>query len=366
MSVGHQAIVSAPTERWVPPLPSARGRLTEWLFTVLRGGEAGDVAADASDPGFVDQVLARLDPLADDDFQLALYASYETHYRGFAGVDDRWEWDPGLLAFRTKLERAFEHALRARVGDTAATDGSSISARLRAIANQGGPSISRHLKDKGSLFEMTEFLIHKSPYQLKEFDPQSWVIPRLEGRAKGALLEVAFDEFGCGRAERIHARLFHNTMEAMGLDGRYGAYLDCIPGVTLAPVNLMSMFGLHRRLRGASLGHLVIGELTSALSTKRSADALRRLGYGPDATHFFDEHVLADSVHDMIMLHDLAGAVAADDPHLVEDMVFGAAAGAVVDGAFAEYVLGCWARGEQSLRVRIELADPPVRPSPHP
>ncbi len=357
MSVGHEATVSAPAERWVPPLPSARGQLTEWLFTVLRGRRTGDVAADAPDPGFVDQVVAGLDPLADDDFQLALYACYETHYRGFAGVDDRWEWDPGLLAFRTKLERAFEDALRARVGDTAATDGTAVSDRLRRIASQGGPSISRHLKDKGSQFEMTEFLIHKSPYQLKEFDPQSWVIPRLEGRAKGALLEVAFDEFGCGRPERIHAQLFRNTMEAVGLDGRYGAYLDCIPGVTLAPVNLMSMFGLHRRLRGAALGHLVIGELTSALSTKRSADALRRLGYGPDATDFFDEHVLADSIHDMIMLHDLAGAVAADDPHLVDDMVFGAAAGVVVDGAFAEYVLGCWARGEPSLRVRIDPAD---------
>ena len=35
---------------------------------------------------------------------------------------------------------------------------------------------------------------------------------------------------------------------ALGLDPSYGAYLDLIPGVTLATVNLMSLFGLHRRL----------------------------------------------------------------------------------------------------------------------
>ncbi|HVF14985.1 MAG TPA: iron-containing redox enzyme family protein, partial [Acidimicrobiales bacterium] len=183
-----------------------------------------------------------------------------------------------------------------------------------------------------------------------EFDPQSWVIPRLEGKAKAAMLEVAFDEYGCGRAEHIHATLFRNSMEALGLDGRYGAYLDRVPGLNLARANLMTMFGLHRRLVGASVGHLAIGELTSSLSTKKAADGLRRLGYGPDATHFFDVHVLADSIHDMITLHDLAGEMAAGDPGMAEFIVFGAAAGAGLDGIFAEYLLGCWDRNEPSLR----------------
>ena len=49
----------------------------------------------------------------------------------------------------------------------------------------------------------------------------------------------------------MHSSLFRQTMEALGLDGRYGAYLDS-PGPTLATVNLMSLFGLHRRWRGAS------------------------------------------------------------------------------------------------------------------
>ena len=35
--------------------------------------------------------------LAEEDFQLSLYLCYELHYRGLAGVDERWEWDPSLL-----------------------------------------------------------------------------------------------------------------------------------------------------------------------------------------------------------------------------------------------------------------------------
>src|SRR5215212_2733502 len=56
------------------------------------------------------------DPLADDDLQLALYCCYELHYRGLPGVDERWEWEPSLLALRGALEARFETALRHAVG----------------------------------------------------------------------------------------------------------------------------------------------------------------------------------------------------------------------------------------------------------
>ena len=56
----------------------------------------------------------------------------------------------------------------------------------------------------------------------------------------------------------MHATLFANAMRELGLDSSYGAYLDRIPGSTLATVNLMSLFGLHRRLRGAIVGHLAV------------------------------------------------------------------------------------------------------------
>ena len=43
---------------------------------------------------------------------------------------------------------------------------------------------------------------------------------------KAALVEIQADEYGGGRAERIHAQLFADAMDALGLDSRYGAYLD--------------------------------------------------------------------------------------------------------------------------------------------
>ena len=96
-------------------------------------------------------------------------------------------------------------------------------------------------------------------------------------------------------------------MEAVGLDSTYGAYLDQIPGVTLATVNLMSLFGLHRRLRGAIVGHLALFEMTSSVPNRRYASGLRRLGYGDDACLFFDVHVVADAVHESVAAVDLAG-----------------------------------------------------------
>ena len=85
-----------------------------------------------------------------------------------------------------------------------------------------------------------------------------------------------------GAPEDIHAELFARAMDAVGLDSTYGAYLDQIPGVTLATVNLMSLFGLHRRLRGAIVGHLALFEMTSSVPNRRyaSGPAAARLRRG--------------------------------------------------------------------------------------
>jgi hypothetical protein len=40
--------------------------------------------------------------------------------------------------------------------------------------------------------------------------------------------------------------LFAKLLDAVGLDSRYGAYVDHLPAITLATVNLMSWMGLHR------------------------------------------------------------------------------------------------------------------------
>ncbi|MGV0803852.1 iron-containing redox enzyme family protein, partial [Mycolicibacterium elephantis] len=56
------------------------------------------------------------------DMQLALYICYELHYRGFAGVSPRWEWNPSLLHLRGRLEEAFLSAVRHDVGPITADD----------------------------------------------------------------------------------------------------------------------------------------------------------------------------------------------------------------------------------------------------
>jgi hypothetical protein len=138
-------------------------------------------------------------------------------------------------------------------------------------------------------------------------------------------------------------------MEAVGLDSTYGAYLDVLPGSTLATVNLISLFGLHRRWRGALAGHLALFELTSPLPNACYAAGLRRLGFGDEATRFFDEHVEADSVHEVIAVNDLAGGLARQEPELAADIIFGARALDAVERRFARALARAWNGGRSSL-----------------
>jgi hypothetical protein len=139
-------------------------------------------------------------------------------------------------------------------------------------------------------------------------------------------------------------------MAALGLDARYGAYLDHIPGVTLATVNLMSLLGLHRRRRGALVGHLALFEMTSSLPNGRYARGLRRLGFDGRATAFFDEHVEADAVHENLAAVDLAGGLARQQPELAKDVLWGARALVDVEARWATHLMDAWAAGESSLR----------------
>ena len=206
---------------------------------------------------------------------------------------------------------------------------------------------------EGTLEQMLEHIVHRSAYQLKEADPHSFTIPRLTGAAKVALLEIQYDEYGSGRLDRMHAAMFADTMDALGLDPGYGAYLDRLPGITLGAVNLNTTFGLHRRLRGASAGHLAVFEMTSSIPNRRYGNALRRLGFDSTVTAFYDEHVEADSVHEEIAAWELAGGLCAAEPELARDVLFGARAVLALEGRWAEHLLGSWENGGSSLLVPL-------------
>jgi hypothetical protein len=298
-------------------------------------------------PNWLDDVDL-FDCLTGDDFHLALYVLYELHYRSFAAVDDRLEWDPRVLGVRAALETRFETALRAAV-PAPGPHGDAVAAVRRAVDLAAGPSLSQYMCTRGTLEQMREFAVHRSAYQLKEADPHSWALPRLDGRAKAALVAIQFDEYGLGEQDAMHNELFGCTMRELGLDATYGAYIDVLPGATLATVNLVTMFGLHRRLRGALVGHLAVFEMTSVVPMQRYSDALRRLGVGGSARRFYDEHVIADESHQVIALQQMVAGLVDEQPALAVDVVFGAAAVLFVEANFADKLLGSWQRGYSSL-----------------
>ncbi len=335
-------------------LPTPRGVLSAHIIEAL-GPELRTVAARLPP--------ASAGPLADEDLQLALYTCYELHYRGFDDVDPEWEWEPSLLQLRRGLERRFEQALFAAVGEPSDVAGAGeMDLALRAIAEtDDAPPVSRFVERHATREQLIELLVHRSPYQLKEADPHSFAIPRLHGAPKAAMVEIQADEYGGGRAERMHATLFAKTLTAAGLDATYGAYLDHVPAPTLATVNLMSLFGLHRRWRGAAAGHLALFEMSSSLPNSRYARGLRRLGFDDDAADFFDEHVIADAVHENIAAIDLAGGLAALEPALAPDILWGARAMVEIEARAARHLMGAWESGVSSLRVPVRT---PARSAP--
>ncbi|MEU0516416.1 iron-containing redox enzyme family protein [Streptosporangium sp. NPDC006007] len=224
----------------------------------------------------------------DEDLQLALFTCYELHYQGFDGVDDRWEWEPSLLRQRGALEERFERGLEVIVPRPGTPPAHIRHALTELVANaEEGPSLAAFLDRKADLDQFREFVAHRSVYHLKEADPHTWAIPRL--------------------------------------------------------------FGLHRRHRGALLGHLAAFEMTSSLPNRRYGRGLRRLGGDAAACLFYDEHVQADAVHEQIAVHDMCGGFAAEHPVLAGDVLYGAACALALDRLFTERILDRWGRGSTLL-----------------
>lgn len=148
----------------------------------------------------------------------------------------------------------------------------------------------------------------------------------------------------------MHQVLFGVTMTELGLDPSYGAYLEQLPAATLATVNLVSLFGLHRRWRGALCGHLAAFEMTSVAPMGNYAAGMRRLDLSTDATHFYEVHVVADAHHSSVGARGLAGGLVAQEPELLPQVLFGAAAMCALEARFADYALKAYAAGRSSLR----------------
>lgn len=330
-----------------PPTP--RGPLSERVLLALQDGPAAvDLDTDQLHAGW--RAAAAAGTLVSDaDAQLAMWVLYELHYRGFDGVDPALEWDPDLIRLRLRLEEALEAELRSR------TD-ADVEAALdadRPLADQlfgliealDGGSLASYLQRDADLAQVREFLRLRSIYHLKESDPQAFQMARLDGPAKVALAELQYDEFGGGRPERLHSKLYADALRAADLDDGYGAYIDEVSALTLAVNNVMSLFGLHRRLRGASMGHLAAFEATSSVPCRRIAAGIERVGLPDTVAAYFHEHVEADAVHEQVAVRDICGSMVAAEPELARDVLFGAATCLALDALAGQELVERWQSG---------------------
>jgi hypothetical protein len=318
-------------------LPDARGPWSAWVLDTIRGRRTRD------DP--VDVPASELDG-GSDDVQLALYLCYEVHYSGLPGTE-HLEWDLGLIGARRILEHAFTDRLERDVASSStrrrtarSTDVADVIREL--LDTDDGPSLSRHMERHGTLDQMRDVVVHRSPYQLKEGDPHTAGIQRLDGAAKQILVKIQSGEYGADApGRRTHAALFADTMRSLGLNATPNAYLDRLPASSLAISNLISLFGMNRRWRGALVGQLAAFEMTSVVPMGRYARGLERMGAPARARRFYDVHVLADAEHEVMAL-DMVQAQATAEPHTADDVIFGVQATLVVERWFAETLLDSW------------------------
>lgn len=314
-------------------LPSARGPVSAMVLRMLRGG-----AAEAVPP--FDR-----DVLTDGDVQLALWCLLELHHRGLDGVDPALEWEPEVIRVRQVLEEAHETALRELTRERLSTvdPADELAAQIDAlIAADEGPALAEYLRRHADVEQFRAFLRQRSIYHLKESDPHAFVIPRIDGRAKVALAELQYDEFGAGRPAALHSTLFADALAASGLDPTYGAHLEEARALTLAVNTTMSLFGLHRRLRAAAMGHLAAFESTSSASCRRIAAGARRLGMPAEVAVYYDEHVEADAVHEQVAVRGICTPLVEAEPELRADVLFGVAACLELDAVAAREQMDLW------------------------
>ena len=308
-------------------LPTPRGDLSAAVCGALTGPDASPVAGLASSP---------------DDAALALWLLHALHQEGFEGVDDALEWDPGLLALRRSLEEDLEHRLREEFATSPEGDLTDVLFVMTGNGTADEKTLARYVQTDATHEQVLELLRLRSLFHLREADPTTWALPRLPVRAKAALAELLYDEYGAGNPNRLHQHLFARALRACGLDDTRGSYVDEAPLEVLVQNNAMLLFGLHRRLRGAAVGHFAAFEATSAGPARRLADGLRRLEMPEELIDYYDTHVVADAAHEQVAVRTVCGSLVEDEPHLRDDVLLGAATCLGLEERVGEWVLTRW------------------------
>lgn len=309
------------------PLPTPRGELSAALAVALTRGTAMPRIANASSP---------------EDRAVALWTAYALHYGTLEGVEEDQEWNPDLLTVRHELEEELEGRLREEFTTTRDGDIAEALFDMTGDGTAGEKSLARYVQTRASREQVLELLRLRSLFHLREFDPTTWVVPRLPVRAKAALAELLYDEYGAGNPNRLHHHLFARAMAACGLDPARGRYVDEAPAEVLEQNNAMSLFGLHRRLRGAAIGHFAAFEATSSSPSGRLVQGLQRLDLPPEVVDYYETHVTADAAHEQVAVRTICGSFVEDEPRLRNDVLLGAATCLGLEDRVGGWILDRW------------------------
>ncbi len=309
-------------------IPSPRGKLSACVVDALRHQQAGQVDASFAE--------------SEEDAALSLWLLHELSYSGFDGVDDAFEWDIALVALRLELEADLERRLRAGFpGPPAGAREDLATSFFDYVETHDGPSLASHVHTDATHDQVLELLRWRSVYHLKETDPSTFALTRLPRPARAALAELLYDEYGAGKPERLHSHLFADALRSVGLDPDRG-YVDDVPLEVLEMNNAVTMFGLHRRLRGAAMGHLAAFECTSSVPSRRLVRGLQRLDFPRPVIDYYEEHVLADAVHEQVAVRDILVPLVAEDPDQLDNVFLGAYACLEQEAQVARVLLDRW------------------------
>ncbi|NKV12092.1 iron-containing redox enzyme family protein [Rhodococcus hoagii] len=273
---------------------------------------------------------------------------YELHLQGIDGVDDRWEWESasrrGPAAAGATVRRRYPRAPGDRVAAARGRFGDDVVAALWEMnAPTREPGLSDFMartRCSSSSANCSSPVAETSCVRLTSTPSAS---PHGRG-PKAALLEIQIDEYGQGRLDRMHSRLFATTMRELGRSDAYAHYLDAVSPRDVGDVECAVLFRGAPPHLGALVGHLCAIETTSALPSKKYSAGLHAR-YGSAATLFFDEHVRRIPSTSRSRSATPRGRSGERSAELLDDVLLGAAACLALDDLLGEHVTDCWSRG---------------------
>lgn len=338
-------------------LSSPRGPVTAALAVVLHSPvDQPPIVSDL--PAQVERAIgASPDVLVDGDLQLALFWLDELHHGTIDEVDARWAGHAALLACRASIEQAVEYALRERVVVPTAPsvrDAESVAEALASAMVEGGESrLIPFVRDEATEVQLRELLICESIDTLAVGHAPGADNPR--GADTPGISDDPRKAVASWMSERAAA-----AFDAAGLDPEYGRYVDVVDARVLAALNTVSLFGMHHRLRGAHRGYLAAYEVASVPRAQSIAEGLRRLGFAPEVSEYYDERSSAEvgagagapihAAQVQLAARELLAELIDDDAELIADVLFGAAACRAVMGWADEHVLAAWTDERSALR----------------